>query len=251
MIGTSYGNSFPTTGLFNYQASNIKKTNNRNTAFGTKEPAKKAARDYSNYVGSDTTMCTINELLKTPGKYAVKNDYLAHAWRFGAEYRYYEAAESTEDNPVLVVRGVDEDRNEFEEKIALKEINLYNTSNLEIGALEIYYHISAMTSQYDGLFLGSQERFDYISGQKQFASACRRCHLTSILESHQKDYDFILDITKNGTAPDSGGEMALIPDGMTVDEKTLEMYTSAARERLISSMTRKCSEELSDMLWKK
>ena len=51
------------------------------------------------------------------------------------------AEESTEDNPVVIAKGVDENGKEFEEKININDINLRNTSYVEMSALEAYYNV--------------------------------------------------------------------------------------------------------------
>ena len=51
------------------------------------------------------------------------------------------AEESTEDNPVVIARGVDENGKEFEEKININDINLRNASYVEMSALEAYYNV--------------------------------------------------------------------------------------------------------------
>ena len=44
------------------------------------------------------------------------------------------AEESTEDNPVVIAKGVDENGKEFEEKININDINLRNASYVEMSA---------------------------------------------------------------------------------------------------------------------
>ena len=51
------------------------------------------------------------------------------------------AEESTEDNPVVIAKGVDENGKEFEEKINISDINLRNASYVEMSALEAYYNV--------------------------------------------------------------------------------------------------------------
>ena len=48
------------------------------------------------------------------------------------------AEESTEDNPVVIAKGVDENAKEFEEKININDIDLRNASYVEMSALEAY-----------------------------------------------------------------------------------------------------------------
>ena len=51
------------------------------------------------------------------------------------------AEESTEDNPVVIAKGVDENGKEFEENININDINLRNASYVEMSALEAYYNV--------------------------------------------------------------------------------------------------------------
>ena len=51
------------------------------------------------------------------------------------------AEESTEDNPVVIAKGVDENGKEFEEKININDIDLRNASYVEMSALEAYYDV--------------------------------------------------------------------------------------------------------------
>ena len=51
------------------------------------------------------------------------------------------AEESTEDNPVVIAKGVDENGKEFEEKSNINDINLRNASYVEMSALEAYYNV--------------------------------------------------------------------------------------------------------------
>ena len=51
------------------------------------------------------------------------------------------AEESTEDNPVVIAKGIDENGKEFEEKININDIDLRNASYVEMSALEAYYNV--------------------------------------------------------------------------------------------------------------
>ena len=77
------------------------------------------------------------------------------------------AEESTEDNPVVIAKGVDENGKEFEEKININDINLRNASYVEMSALEAYYNVDKGTSlssfpQETGC-MGLNDRCDLIS----------------------------------------------------------------------------------------
>ena len=77
------------------------------------------------------------------------------------------AEESTEDNPVVIAKGVDENGKEFEEKINISDINLRNASYVEMSALEAYYIVAKGNSlsyfpQETGC-MGLNDRCDLIS----------------------------------------------------------------------------------------
>ena len=77
------------------------------------------------------------------------------------------AEESTEDNPVVIAKGVDENGKEFEEKININDINLRNASYVEMSALEAYYNVDKGNSlsyfpQETGC-MGLNDRCDLIS----------------------------------------------------------------------------------------
>ena len=77
------------------------------------------------------------------------------------------AEESTEDNPVVIAKGVDENGKEFEEKININDINLRNDSYVEMSALEAYYNVDKGNSlsyfpQETGC-MGLNDRCDLIS----------------------------------------------------------------------------------------
>ena len=77
------------------------------------------------------------------------------------------AEESTEDNPVVIAKGVDENGKEFEEKININDINLRNASYVEMSALEAYYNVDKGNSlsyfpQETGC-MGLTDRCDLIS----------------------------------------------------------------------------------------
>lgn len=82
------------------------------------------------------------------------------------------AEESTEDNPVVIAKGVDENGKEFEEKININDINLRNASYVEMSALEAYYNVDKGNSlssfpQETGC-MGLNDRCDLISSFEKF-----------------------------------------------------------------------------------
>lgn len=170
-----------TAGLPGYQKGGLKKINIRSAEFEIQEPKRNNSNDYYINVKPNGDFSTFDEVDKIPGKYALKDgSALSLNWWFGTEYRYFEAAESTEDNPVLIARGVNEDGKIFEQKINLKQIDPYNATWIEINALGNYYKpdgYTTMSIPYGGKDLGAHEKFDFITGYRKYVSACRKSHL--------------------------------------------------------------------------
>lgn len=264
MIGISYGNyNSRTSEQPRYQTAGRSQKSSGNDSFGTKL----INGEYYIHVARDENVCkfyTTSEVDKIPSKYELK-DGKAFAWcwqEHGVEYRFFHAAESTDENPVLVARGVDEQGKLFEEKIDVRQIDPYNMTYLELNALSYcmpgeHRTISNPYELYAGYkYKGIQERFDFITGAQRTIADCNRLHLPEEASHWTKDMDFILSFTGNPTKPDRiGNNFQLDADSLSnfakENERNLELYSSAARERMIYGMAQKCSEELSDMLWKK
>ena len=233
MIGISYGNYPLAAGQSKYQAANSSKKGSRNAAFGKK------VSNEERYIKtvSRGNFETCAEVDKIPCKYALKDEN-AIGWHWkapGIEYRFFHAAESTDENPVLVARGVDEHGKLFEEKIDVKQINPYNTTLLEIDALAYFkpgeYHTISTSNLYGKEDVGINERFDFVARIRERLASCSRLHLS-----------------KEGNHIELGSD--ILSDFAEENKRKLELYSEAARERMIYGMARKCSEELSDMLWK-
>ncbi len=263
MIGTSYGNydSLAMT-QSRYQTSVQSRKSGGNDSFGTK------VSNQGQYISvlpnrEWATWETCPEVDKIPSKYALKEGG-AISWRWdvpGIEYRFFHAAESTDENPVLVARGVDQYGKLFEEKINVRQLNPYNINKLELYALndatntwtdDPYAGLNGGEKENRGLY----ERFDFIAGAEKKRMFCNRLRLNEEASRWTKDIDFILSYTGNPARPDRTGngfklDTDAFADFAKASEKNLELYSSAARERLIYGMAQKCSEELSDMLWKK
>lgn len=77
------------------------------------------------------------------------------------------ADESTEDNPIVVAKGVDENGKEFEQKISINDINPLNASIVEMRALESHYNVDkggGLTSLPNGTgTMGLNDRRNFIS----------------------------------------------------------------------------------------
>lgn len=255
MIELCNGNYPMTTGQSRYQATkSIRKCSGKND-FGTK------VSNEEHYIKtvSKGNFETCAEVDKIPCKYALK-DGKAIGWHWkipGIEYRFFHAAESTEENPVLVARGVDEHGKLFEEKIDVKQIDPYNTTPLEIDALSYFRpgeHYSISTCNLHGKEPGINERFDYVARTRERLASCSRLHLSKEAAWNKKDLDFVLGFTNHSGAGRIGNPFQLDSDILSdfvESKRQLELCSSAARERMISGMARKCSEELSDMFSKK
>ena len=260
MIGISYGNyNSMIAGQTRYQTAGRSKKSSGEVSFGTK------VSDQEHYISAprDGSWATCPEVDKIPSKYELK-DGGAITWNWhqpGIEYRFFHAAESTEENPVLVARGVDEHGKLFEEKIDVRRIDPYNTTSLEMEALSYFKpegnRFCNPYSLYEGYeFKGMQERFDFIAGARQRIVDCTRLRFSEEAADWKEDIDLILSFTGASARPDRvGNNFKLDAESLShfarENERNLERYSSAAKERLIYSMAKKCSEELSDMLWEK
>ena len=254
MVGIFYGSYSSAAGQLKHQAANSSKKSSRNGTYGTNVFHEER---YIKTV-SRGNFETCAEVDKIPCKYALK-DEKAIGWHWkapGIEYRFFHAAESTEENPVLVARCVDEHGKLFEEKIDVKQIDPYNTTPLEIDALAYFkpgeYHTISTSSLYGKEDVGINERFDFVARIRERLASCSRLHLSKEAAWHEKDLDFVLGFTENRTRADRiGNHIELGPDIFSdfaeENKRKLELYSEAARERMISGMARKCSESRS---WK-
>ena len=87
---------------------------------------------------------------QTSMKVYLKTDDMLFSGGNGTGLSFYikYAEESTDDNPVVIAKGIDENGKEFEEKININDIDLRNASYVEMSALEAYYDVhtpSALT----------------------------------------------------------------------------------------------------------
>lgn len=73
----------------------------------------------------------------------MKTDDMLYSGGNGTGLSFYikYAEESTEDNPVVVAKGVDEKGNAFEQKIAINDVNPSDANIVEMRALEAYYNV--------------------------------------------------------------------------------------------------------------
>ena len=99
------------------------------------------------------------------------------------------------------------------------------------------------------------ERFDFVARTQERIASCSRLHLSEEAAWNKKDLDFVLGFTENHTGADRIETYFKLDSDILMDfaeenKRSLKLYSEAARERLISGMARKCSEELFDMLKK-
>ena len=116
------------------------------------------------------TSATGNEAFpQTSKKVYLKTDDMLFSGGNGTGLSFYikYAEESTEDNPVVIAKGIDENGKEFEKKININDINLRNASFVEMSALEAHCNVdrgNSLTSfpQETGR-MGLNDRCDLIS----------------------------------------------------------------------------------------
>ena len=75
--------------------------------------------------------------------------------------------ESTDSNPIVVAKGVDENGKEFEQKIAINDINPSNASLVEMRALESHINVDkggGLSSLPNGTgSMGLYNRYNFVS----------------------------------------------------------------------------------------
>ena len=89
---------------------------------------------------SKTSAVGNEKFSQTSVKVYLKTDDMLFSGGNGTGLSFYikYAEESTEDNPVVIAKGIDENGKEFEEKININDIDLRNASYVEMSALEAY-----------------------------------------------------------------------------------------------------------------
>ena len=100
---------------------------------------------------------------------------------------------------------------------------------------------------------GLQERFNFVSGAQTLINAWRRIGHAGQAAQWSDELNFLLNYTENTAGPDSNDNKYLLNvsffEGISEESrKNMELYCNAARERLVTSMAKKCSEDLLDLL---
>lgn len=255
MINTSFRNYSSVMDQSKYQASNRNRKNSSSDVFKTSISG--------NAVYIEQTPVEIgiswDDVNKIPGKYALKDGNSISVYHSigNCGYKFFHAAESTDDAPVLVAKGVDEHGKYFEEKINVKQINPYNTSTLELQALAHFKPGDrTIGNPYDcmqGQEKGLRERFNFVSGTQTLINAWKRIGHAGQAAQWSDELNFLLSYTENTVS--SGSIENKYPLNVSFFEsiseeskKNMELYCNAARERLVTSMAKKCSEDLLDLL---
>lgn len=198
---------------------------------------------------------------KIPGKYALKEDgYIAYIYNGpGSEYKLFYAAESTDERPVMVAKGVDEYGMYFEEKIDVKNINPYNMNRIELDALSyckpeergmMSTPYSCMAGQREREL---RERFNYVGGAQTLIKAWSRNGYAGQAAQWNAELNFVLGYTENtaraiGAEEDYKVNTDLYTSISEENKRNMELYCSAARERMAAGIAKRCSEELLDLL---
>ena len=100
----------------------------------------------------------------------IKTDDMLYSGGNGTGLSFYlkYAEDSTEENPVIIAKGIDERGNEFEQRINVKDINPSYATIVEMRALEAYTGVEKQNGfsslpYMDGR-MGLNDRHDFISG---------------------------------------------------------------------------------------
>lgn len=199
---------------------------------GPNDSFKIRVTDHAAYIEQTTAGrgVTWEDVEKIPGKYALKDGNSISVYHSTGDcgYKFYHAAESTEEYPVLVAKGVDEHGTYFEEKINVKQINPYDTSTLELQALAHFKpgEYKSVSNPYDCMYgqeKGLRERFNFVAGAQTLIHAWRRIGHAGQAGQWNDELNFLLGYTEN-------------------IKRNLELYCNAAMERLAAGMAKRCSE---------
>lgn len=194
MVAISYGNYSLTAGQRKYQTANSNKKYSGKNGFGTK--VSNENRNIKTVWNGKFETCA--EVDKIPCKYELK-DEKAFAWCWkspGIEYRFFHAAESTEENPIVVARG----------DYSISTYNLY------------------------GKEPGINERFDYVARTQERLASCNRLHLSEEAAWNKKNLDFVLRFTENHAGADRIGTYFKLDSDILMgfaeeNKRNLELYS--------------------------
>lgn len=254
MIDISCKNYFLAAGQSGYQAVNRSRKRNPNDMFKTQIIGNTVYIEQTS-VGRGISW---SDVRKIPGKYALKdgNSITMYYTMGECGYEFFHAAESTEENPVLVAKGVDMYGTYFEEKIDVKQINPYNTSTLELQALSHFKPDKAMMNPYDcmeGQEKDLRERINYVAGAQNLIAAWKRIGHSGQAAQWRDELNFLLDYTENTAEAGVAGNEYKVNEALFEGisegyKRNMELYCNAARERLAASIAKRCSEDLLNLL---
>lgn len=112
------------------------------TGYGTGRTRKTAAKSVTDGTERNFANQMGNAKAAAPKGYTVymKTDDMLYSGGNGSGLSFYlkYAPDSTEDDPAVVAKGVDENGNEFEQTIHINDINPRNATMVEMRALEAY-----------------------------------------------------------------------------------------------------------------
>ncbi len=116
----------------------------------------------------------------------------------GCSFYIKYAEESTEYNPVVVAKGVDENGKEFEMKIAINDINPSNANLVEMRALEAHYNVDkggGLTSfPNDTGNMGLNDKRDFISMFEEVVQDMQKLSRYDLAEFYKRNMEIYKNI---------------------------------------------------------
>ena len=100
---------------------------------------------------------------------------------------------------------------------------------------------------------GLRERFNFVSGTQTLINAWKRIGHAGQAAQWSDELNFLLSYTENTVSTGSIENkyplnVSFFESISEESKKNMELYCNAARERLVTSMAKKCSEDLLDLL---
>lgn len=121
----------------------------------------------------------------------------------GLSYCLKYADESTDENPVVLAKGVDENGKEFERKIYINDVNPSNATVVEMRALEAHYKVEkqgGFTSlPLEAGNMGLNDRRDFISMFKKSIEDLKKLGKFDLSLLWMKSMDTYLNLTSSNS----------------------------------------------------
>lgn len=143
---------------------------------------------------------------QTSKKVYLKTDDMLFSGGNGTGLSFYikYAEESTEDNPVVIAKGVDENGKEFEKKFNINDINLTNATFVEMSALEAHYGVdrgNSLTSfpQETGR-MGLNDRCNLISSFEKVIQDMKKLGKYDLQMFYMRNMNTYLNLAKSKKA---------------------------------------------------